>query len=118
MVRAQGGDPTAPLPVAAEKRLVRAAKPGYVTRLDARSVGVAAWRLGAGRARKEDPVSPSAGVVCLKKPGDSVEAGEPVLELHDDDDRFGAALDALEDAIEVAVEPPEASPLVIDRIRP
>ena len=51
----------------------------------ARAVGVAAWRLGAGRARKEDPVSPVAGVRCLAKPGDYVEVGQPVLELHTDD---------------------------------
>ena len=58
---------------------------GWVTRLDARAVGVAAWRLGAGRARKEDAVSHTAGVSCLAKPGDYVVAGEPVLELHADD---------------------------------
>ena len=118
MVTAQGGDPEAPLPEASYRHFVSAPAGGYVSRLDARSVGVAAWRLGAGRARKEDPVSAAAGVVCLKKPGDSVEEGEPVLELHADDDRFGAALDALEGAIEVGVEPPELGPLVIDRIHP
>ena len=64
---------------------MRASATGYVTRLDALGVGVCAWRLGAGRSRKEDPVSESAGVVCMAKPGDAVEEGQPVLELHIDD---------------------------------
>ena len=117
MIRAQGGDPAAPLPAAAHRHPVRAPAPGYLRRLDARSVGVAVWRLGAGRSRKEDAVSPSAGAVCLRKPGERVEAGEPVLELHlDDPDRLGPALDALEGAVEVGAEPPEPRPLVIERI--
>ena len=85
MVRAQGGDPDAPLPVAAVTDTVRAGRPGYLCRLEARAVGVAAWRLGAGRARKEDPVNASAGVLCLVKPGEPVEKGQPVLELRTDD---------------------------------
>jgi thymidine phosphorylase len=117
MVRAQGGDPDAVLPEAVERRTVDAPSSGFLRRLDARGVGVAAWRLGAGRARKEDPVSPTAGVVCLAKPGDEVEQGQPVLELHADDvGRFAAALDALAGAIEVGPEPPVPAPLIIDRI--
>ena len=119
MVRAQGGDPDAPLPEAAERATVAASSDGYVTRLDARAVGTAAWRLGTGRARKEDPVSPTAGIVCLKKPGDGVAAGEPVLELHADDrSRFDAARAALDGAIGIGAEPPERRPLVLERIRP
>ena len=118
MVAAQGGDPDAPLPQAEHRRSLAAPGGGYLARLDARAVGVAAWRLGAGRAKKDDPVSAAAGVVCLRKPGDRVEAGEPVLELHADDDaRFGAALAALEGAVSVAPEPAEPRPLVIERIR-
>ena len=117
MISAQGGDPDATLPEAAERRTVDAAAPGYMRRLDARSVGIAAWRLGAGRARKEDPVSAAAGVVCLKKPGDHVEAGEPILELHADDaSRFQNAIDALHDAVEIGPEPPEPAPLIVERI--
>ncbi len=117
MVRAQGGDPEAPLPAAPEVVPVPAPSSGYLARLDARPVGVAAWRLGAGRARKEDPVSPAAGIVCLAKPGDQVEAGAPVLELHvDDPDRLDGALAALDGAIDVTAEPPPPRPLVIDRI--
>ena len=62
MIAAQGGDPDAPLPQPAERHVVAAPATGTLTRLDAYAVGVAAWRLGAGRARKEDPVSAAAGV--------------------------------------------------------
>ncbi|MGH9262242.1 MAG: thymidine phosphorylase, partial [Acidimicrobiales bacterium] len=90
---------------------------GYLQRLDARGVGVAVWRLGAGRSRKEEAVSLSAGAVCLRKPGDPVEAGEPVLVLHvDDDTRLPAALAALEGAVAVGPEPPAPRPLIVDRI--
>jgi thymidine phosphorylase len=125
MIRAQGGDPDASLASAAVQHEVLAPATGYLSRLDARAVGIAVWRLGAGRSRKDDPVSPSAGAVCLRKPGDRVEAGEPVLVLHaDDPDRLGpalAALDAPADpdggaAIAVAAEPPASRPLVVDRI--
>jgi thymidine phosphorylase len=117
MIRAQGGDPDARLPVAEHTHPVRAPAAGYVRRLDARALGVAVWRLGAGRSRKEDPVSPSAGAVCLRKPGEPVEAGEPVLELHlDDPDRLGPALAALEGAVEVGPEPPDPRPLIVERI--
>src|SRR5262250_313342 len=99
MVAAQGGDPDAALPVAPHTRSVAAPVTGWLQRLDARAVGNAAWRLGAGRARKEDPVSAAAGVLCLAKPGDRVQEGEPLLELRaDDESRFGAALPALGDA--------------------
>ncbi|CAN5586013.1 thymidine phosphorylase [soil metagenome] len=119
MVGAQGGDPDATLPEAPERRTVASPARGYVSRLDARAVGVAAWKLGAGRARKEDPVSPGAGVVCLKKPGDEVEEGEAVLELHADDPRrFDEASAGLAGAFEVAPEPPEPRPMVLERVRP
>jgi thymidine phosphorylase len=117
LIQAQGGDSTAPLAVAPYRRQVTAPAFGYLQRLDARAVGVAAWRLGAGRARKEDPVSPTAGIVCLAKPGDLVEEGQPLLELHaDTPDRFETAMAALADAIGVGAEPLEPRPLIIDRI--
>src|SRR5690606_7436743 len=95
MIRAQGGDPDAALATAPIQHEVRAPADGFIRRLDARAVGVAVWRLGAGRARKEDPVSPTAGATCLRKPGDPVEAGEPVLVLHaDGEDRLPGALAA------------------------
>ncbi len=117
MVVAQGGDPDAPLPRAAHVELVTAERPGIVRRLDARAVGVAAWRLGAGRARKEDRVSATAGVVCRVKPGDEVTEGQELLELHSDRcERFGWARDALEDAIAIGEEPPEPTPVVLEVI--
>jgi thymidine phosphorylase len=110
MVAAQGGDPDAPLPQAAARRLVPAPESGWLGRLDARVVGDAAWRLGAGRARKEDPVSAAAGVRCLAKPGEQVTRGQPVLELlADDEARFGRALEALAGGIEVSPGPPPAA---------
>jgi thymidine phosphorylase len=119
MVRAQGGDPDAPLPVAAVVEPVLAERAGFLDRLEARAVGVAAWRLGAGRARKEDPVTASAGVRCLVKPGEPVEKGQPVLELHTDDRaRLERAHQALQGALEVKSEAPSAAPssLVLERI--
>jgi len=117
MVRAQGGDPDAALPEASERLTVDAPSSGYLATLDARAVGVAAWRLGAGRARKEDPIEHAAGVVCLAKPGDRVEEGQPVLELHaDEPTRFDEALEALRGGWSIGDEPPEPRPLVIDRI--
>jgi thymidine phosphorylase len=117
MISAQGGDPDAPLPQAREMHIVTAPASGTLTRLDALAVGVAAWRLGAGRARKEDPVSAGAGVVLHAKPGDEVREGEPLLELHADDPaRFARALDALQGGYEIGAKAP-TRPLVIDTIR-
>ena len=117
MIAAQGGDPDAPLPQARHAEVVTAEQSGWLRRLDARAVGVAAWRLGAGRARKEDPVSAVAGVLCLARPGERVQAGQPVLELRSDDEsRFARARQALAGAIEIGPAPPAAGPLVIERI--
>ena len=118
MIAAQGGDPDAPLPVAPHTRTVAAPATGFLVRLDARAVGESAWRLGAGRARKEHPVSPSAGVLCLAKQGDWVEQEQPLLELRTEEEpRFDAAMSALGNAIEIGQEGPEEIATVIDRIR-
>jgi thymidine phosphorylase len=117
MIAAQDGDPDAPLPAARHTRTLASPATGWLVRLDARGVGNAAWRLGAGRARKEDPVSAAAGVLCLAKPGDWVEEEQPLLELRSDDEsRFAAALAALGDAVEVGPDRPVGQPPVIDRI--
>ncbi|MDA8313413.1 MAG: thymidine phosphorylase [Actinomycetota bacterium] len=119
MVRAQTGDPDAPLPVAQHRAVLRAGSAGFVRVLDARKVGVAAWRLGAGRAKLEDPVSPSAGVICLRKPGEPVEPGDPLLELRADDPALlDATVDWLEGAVEIGPEPPASRPVVLEVIRP
>jgi len=117
MIAAQGGDPDAPLPQARHREVLTADQDGWLRRLDARAVGVAAWRLGAGRARKEDDVNHAAGIVCLAKPGDPVTAGQPILELRaDDETRFGPAIAALAGAAQVGPEPAAAGPLVIERV--
>ena len=119
MIAAQGGDPDAPLPVAREQHVVAAPASGVLTRLDAMAVGLAAWRLGAGRARKEDPVQAGAGVVWHARPGDAVTEGQPLFTLHTDEpERFERALASLEGGWDIAA-PGTAfapSPLVIDRI--
>jgi thymidine phosphorylase len=120
MIRGQGGDPDAPLPVARyQEGALPAPSTGYVTSLDALAVGIAAWRLGAGRARKEDDVSHTAGVLCLAKPGDYVRAGQHILQLHADDPaRFAAARDALRsaDVVTIGGEPPPQVPLVVQEV--
>ncbi len=117
MVRAQGGDPAAALPRAAEIEVVSASATGTLARLDAMAVGVAAWRLGAGRARKEDDVSTTAGVVWHATVGDAVTAGQPLLELHlDDPARLESALAALDGAIEITPDPVTPPPLVLERV--
>ena len=119
MIRAQGGDPDASLPQARESEVIRADVAGVVSRMDALSIGIAAWRLGAGRARKEDPVAAGAGILLHAKPGDTVAAGAPLMTLFaDEGPRFDFARESLTGA--VVVSPPgstiERLPLVIDRL--
>ena len=119
MIRAQDGDPDAPLPTARETHVVTAPASGVLTRLDAMAVGLAAWRVGAGRARKEDPVSPGAGVVWHARPGDTVTKGAPLLTLHADDPaRFDRALESLEGGVDIAPAGTSftPAPLLIERI--
>jgi thymidine phosphorylase len=118
MIRAQGGDPDAPLPVARESEVVYAPADGVLVQLDALSVGVAAWRLGAGRARKEDAVQAGAGVRMHAKPGATVRAGEPLMTLlTDTPERFDRAKEALRDAVVIASEGSRPDRrLIIDRI--
>ncbi|MBO0842458.1 MAG: thymidine phosphorylase, partial [Nocardioides sp.] len=119
MITAHGGEPDAPLPVAREHHVITARSDGILTRLDAMAVGLAAWRLGAGRARKEDTVQAGAGVVWHVRPGEKVVAGSPLFTLHTDEpDRIDRAVAALEGAYDVsgADVAYEASPLIIDRI--
>ena len=117
MIAAQGGDPFAPLPMAKESEAIRAQRDGFVENIDAMGIGLAAWRLGAGRARKEDPVSAGAGVLLNKRPGERVAAGEVLALLRADDPaRLAGALTLAAEAIVVAPQPSPAGPLIIDRI--
>jgi len=117
LVRAQGGDPDAPLPVANEIERITADRDGYVGTMDAYAVGVAAWRLGAGRARKEDPVSASAGIILHRKPGAPVRAGDVLMELRAEDAaKLPAALEVARGAVSIAETPPTPRPLILDRI--
>ncbi|WP_116112678.1 thymidine phosphorylase [Austwickia chelonae] len=117
MIRAQGGDPDATLPVAAEQEIVTAERDGVLTSLDAYAVGLAAWRLGAGRARQGEPVQAGAGVEMHAKPGDRIRAGQKLLTLHTDTpERFARAQDALKGSWSIGENAPERPVLLIDRI--
>jgi thymidine phosphorylase len=117
MIAAQGGDADAALPRARYTEHVRAPGAGVVTRLDARAVGEAVRRLGAGRTRREDPVSAAAGITIQARPGEHVRAGDVVLTLHaDDPSRFTAAHEALTGALDLGPATPPVRPLVLDRI--
>ncbi|MEV8143434.1 thymidine phosphorylase [Specibacter sp. NPDC078709] len=118
MIRAQGGDPDAALPQARESEVILAPADGVLVGLDALAVGVAAWRLGAGRARKEDAVQAGAGVRMHAKPGDLVRAGDPLMTLLTDTaEKFAGAREALEDAVTITPDGDRgARKLIIDRI--
>ena len=118
MIAAQGGDPDATLPVAKETHVVNAPSAGTLVRLDAMGVGVAAWRLGAGRSRPGEAVQAGAGVVMHAKPGDTVAAGDPLLTLHTDTpERFERALAALDSAFDIdPAGEAIGGPVVLDRV--
>ncbi|CAA9388022.1 MAG: Pyrimidine-nucleoside phosphorylase [uncultured Pseudonocardia sp.] len=117
MIAAQGGDPTAPLPRASHVEELRADASGGVA-IDALAVGVAAWRLGAGRARKEDAVQAAAGVRLLVDPGAEVRAGDPLLELHTDTPgAVAGARAALDGGVRVGDPAGERSELLLGTVR-
>ena len=117
MIIAQGGNPDIEIPVAKQKENIVATQSGYITDLDAYAIGLSAWRLGAGRAKKEDAVSKTAGIICLAKEGDYVEKDQPVLELHiDDSSRLPLAKEALKNAFTISAEPKEKRKIILERI--
>jgi thymidine phosphorylase len=119
MIRAQGGDPDAALPVANETHVVTADRDGVLVRQDALPFGIGAWRLGAGRARKQDPVQHAAGIDLHAKPGDTVTKGQPLFTLSADEPaRFERALEAVAGAWEIAAPGTAFSPdpIIADRI--
>ena len=119
MISAQGGDNNAPLPVAKEKLEITASTSGKLLTLDAMKVGVAAWRLGAGRQKQGEVLQPGAGVEIHVKPGDMVKSGQSILTLHTDDStRFARAQEVLTGAYSIggADDIVKRLPLVIERI--
>ncbi len=120
MISAQQGDPDAALPVARESQVVVAERDGVLLEQQALPFGVAAWRLGAGRARKQDPIQHAAGIDLHAKPGDAVTKGQPLFTLSADEPaRFARALEALDGAYrigDVGDEVHDGGPLIADRI--
>ena len=118
MIRAQLGDPTAKLQVAKHEHTILAESSGFVNELDALAVGTASWRLGAGRARKEDPVQFGAGIILHAKRGEKIEKGAPLLTLYTDEaERFDRAVEALSGGIKIESELSTSfTPLILDRI--
>ena len=119
MIKAQGGDPDATLPVAKEKHVVTAAQSGEIIEMNALAVGISAWRLGAGRSRQGEAVQAGAGIEIHAKPGEQIQAGAPLFTLHTDEaPRFERALAALEGAVRISStgEKVERLPLILEKI--
>lgn len=117
MVRAQGGDPDAPLPVAREKKVITAGQDGILSSMNALQVGISAWRLGAGRERQGEKVQAGAGIEIHAKPGDRLKKGDPIFTLHTDEvARFERAELALEGAVVIGSSAADRLPLVITKI--
>ena len=117
MISAQGGDPDAKLPVAKETQTVLSESDGVISELDALAVGLASWRLGAGRARKEDPVQFGAGVTLHAQLGDTVKKGAPLYTLHTDEpSRFARAADTIAKAYKIEAQAQVTRKLILDRI--
>lgn len=117
MIRAQGGDPDAPLPTATHTQEILAERDGYITNLDALALGVGSWRLGAGRARKEDPVQAGAGIEIHTPVGTKVTKGEKLLTLHTDTpERFERAIQSITPGISIGENAPEKRPIILDHI--
>jgi thymidine phosphorylase len=117
MIEAQGGDSSAALSLGSSRDVLHADRDGYVSRVDAMDVGLAAWRLGAGRARKEDTVSPGAGVRCLVREGDLVATGQPLFELYADDEvHLERGRTSLATALTWSEDPPATEALLFETI--
>jgi thymidine phosphorylase len=117
MISAQGGDPDAELPEAKEQHVVLAPETGFLSHLDALAVGTASWRLGAGRARKEDDVQFGAGITLHAQLGQEVKAGAPLMTLHTNEpERFERALESLADSFKIESSAPERK-IILERIK-
>lgn len=119
MISLQGGDPDAALPIAKEKMEVKATQDGEMISMDAMKVGVAAWRLGAGRSRQGEKVQAGAGIEIHAKPGEQVKAGQVIYTLHTDESpRFERALESLDNSFKVSStgEKADRLPLILEKI--
>ena len=120
MISSQGGDPDAKLPIAKENTVVSAQKDGTILSMDAMKVGMAAWRLGAGRSRQGEAVQAGAGIEIHAKPGEFIKAGSPLYTLHTEvPASFIRALESLQDSVVIGDLPAggiDRLPLVIERI--
>jgi len=119
MISLQGGDPDAALPIAKEKMEVKATQDGEMISMDAIKVGVAAWRLGAGRSRQGEKVQAGAGIEIHAKPGEQVKAGQVIYTLHTDESpRFERALESLDNSFKVSStgEKADRLPLILEKI--
>ena len=116
MIKAQNGDPDGKLPVAKEKLVINAESSGTLTRMDALKVGVAAWRLGAGRAKQGEALQLGAGIEIHAKPGELIVAGQPLFTLHTDKpELFARAQESLQGAVECDSNY-QRLPLILERI--
>jgi thymidine phosphorylase len=117
MIAAQGGDNSAPLPKAKNSHEITAEQAGFVSKLDALAVGVASWRLGAGRERKEDAVQFGAGIELHAQIGDRVERGQKLMTLYTDTpEKFDRALASLAGAVEYSVERPQERKIILGKV--
>jgi thymidine phosphorylase len=117
MISAQGGNPDAELPKAKHSHQILATESGFVSRLDALEVGVASWRLGAGRERKEDAVQFGAGVVLNVQIGSRIEAGQPLMTLFTDtEEKFDRAIELASGAVEISNSSVAQRKLILGRI--
>jgi thymidine phosphorylase len=117
LIAAQGGDLSVPLPIGSCSETVTAARGGTMGDIDAMAVGLAAWRLGAGRSRPGEAVQPGAGIKIHRRPGEPVAAGEPLFTLYTDaPERFAAAMAELDGGFSVGDTAPLPRPLIIDRL--
>jgi thymidine phosphorylase len=119
MISLQGGNPDAPLPIARENQKYVATQSGRMIGMDAMKVGVAAWRLGAGRSKQGENVQAGAGIELHAKPGDEITAGQLLMTLHTDEpERFPRALEALEGSVTiVSGGQVNRLPLIVERIQ-
>jgi thymidine phosphorylase len=117
LIAAQGGDLSQPLPIGRYSETVTAGRGGTMGDIDAMAVGLAAWRLGAGRSRPGERVQAGAGIRIHRRPGEPVTAAAPLFTLYTDTpERFPAALTELDAGWSVGDQPPVRRPLIIDRI--